>query len=104
MSDLAPCIICGKELESINPSSEWLEQPVHATSFTSGGHYGSGVFDSMSRDYLQINICDEDLTAAAKRGRVLLATPARVQTPPPTYEQFSPYEPLAENNVAPDLP
>lgn len=96
MRDLAPCIICGKELESVNPSAKWLEQPVHATSFASGGHYGSGVFDSMSRDYIQINICDEDLMAAAKAGRVLLATPSRVETPPPTYEVFEPYEPSAE--------
>lgn len=86
-----PCIICGKELESVNPSASWLEQPVYATSFTSGGHYGSGVFDSMTRDYIQINICDEDLMAATKAGRVLLATPSCVETPPPTYEAFKPY-------------
>lgn len=93
MSDLAPCIICGKELESINPDAEWPEQPVHATSFTSGGHYGSGVFDSMGRDYIQINVCDEDLRAAAKANRVLLGTPVRAETPPPAYETFKPYEP-----------
>lgn len=55
-----PCIICGRDLESAMPGSDW-NQPYAGTAFTSVGHYGSTVFDPMDGSFLEINVCDRCL-------------------------------------------
>lgn len=56
-----PCFKCGYMPESVD-EEHWPEQPYGATTFTSGGQYGSTVYDPMSPDrYLYINICDKCL-------------------------------------------
>jgi hypothetical protein len=90
-----PCIICGKELASVfGDSAAPLNQPYAATTFASSGHYGSTVFDPMVGGvFLEINICDEDLRAAAKASRVLHGKTQRTPPPPPSYELWEPYQP-----------
>lgn len=66
-----PCIVCGKELATVNNTDDHIaDQPSGGTNFSSSGHYGSGVFDPMSRETLSINICDECLTSKGRAGAV----------------------------------
>jgi len=47
-------------------------QPYAGTTFISYGHYGSTVFDPMNgTTFLELNICDECLTALAAKKLVL---------------------------------
>lgn len=66
-----PCIVCSKELLTVNTSSSHVEnQPSGGTNFTSRGHYGSTVFDPDGRESISINICDECLRSKAQEGFV----------------------------------
>ncbi|KAB8186889.1 hypothetical protein FH608_046210 [Nonomuraea phyllanthi] len=68
-SDLTlPCLACGKPLTSALPGA-CINQPSGATTFTTTGHYGSTVFDPMDGSRLDVNVCDDCLTA--RRDRVL---------------------------------
>jgi hypothetical protein len=65
-----PCIVCGREL--LNVFADMVEnQPDSGIACTSGGNYGSTVFDPMNGEYLELNICDPCLTRAGEQGRVL---------------------------------
>lgn len=69
MSDTLPCIVCGKELESVGSGS-----PNHANNaneFHTRGQYGSTVFDPLDGSYLAVNICDACIVKAGDMGRVL---------------------------------
>jgi hypothetical protein len=58
---MIPCFKCGYVPESVD-KEHWPEQPYAATIFTSGGHYGSTVYDPMSPDqHLRIILCDKCL-------------------------------------------
>lgn len=78
MSDLTalPCIVCGKALKGLD---EEINHPSGGTEFTSPGHYGSAVTDTMGRDIWAIDICDPCMRDAIKEGRVGRYEPA----PPP---------------------
>jgi hypothetical protein len=69
MSDLRriPCIVCNVELNNINPPDI---QPNGGLEFTSGGHYGSTVFDPMNGEKLSIVVCDECVENAQQDDRV----------------------------------
>ena len=57
---MIPCFKCGYVPEPVN--RDFPEQPYEATAFTSGGHYGSTVYDPMSNyRHLRIIICDKCL-------------------------------------------
>lgn len=71
------CIVCDKELTSAIPDGMGENQPYQGTVFTSGGHYGSTVWDPMSDTFLEITVCDECLMNAAEDGRVLKGVPVR---------------------------
>lgn len=67
------CIVCRRALEPECSMPDVLgNQPHAATCFQGYGQYGSGAFDPMDGHYLEINVCDECLVAAASEGRVLL--------------------------------
>lgn len=63
------CIICKKQ---IKPLYEGEHTPEYATTFHTSGHDGSGLFDPMDGSFLQINICDNCLAAAAEQDLVLV--------------------------------
>ena len=65
-----PCIVCKRPLNEI-PSGD-SNHADDANSFRSRGQYGSTVYDPMDETYLEVNICDQCLTAAAKDGAVLI--------------------------------
>lgn len=66
-----PCIICSKELETVDSTSDHVaEQPYGGTNFSARGHYGSTVFDPDGRERLSINICDECLKLKAQQGLI----------------------------------
>lgn len=80
MSAPLSCIACGKKLECVFPEpddDDFAVQPYRATMFTSHGNYGSTVFEPSDGTFLEINVCDDCLTAAAGQGRVTHATPVR---------------------------
>lgn len=60
-----PCFKCRKELEPVDPAFGFRAsgQPYEGVMCSTGGNYGSRVFDSMGRDSLYFNICDECLLA-----------------------------------------
>jgi len=64
-SIIVPCFKCGEALNSAMPDSDNI--PYKGTAFQTHGHYGSTVFDPMDGTYLELNICDECLTAAPER-------------------------------------
>lgn len=66
-----PCIVCRTKLESVVPEFD-NNQPYKGTTFMSHGQYGSTVWDPMDGSFIQINICDECLTAAATDRMVLV--------------------------------
>ena len=68
------CIKCGKELQPVysDPDSN---QPYGGTTFHTHGHYGSTVFDPMSNESLEINVCDSCLVKAAELDAVIHNTP-----------------------------
>lgn len=69
MSEVAPCIVCGKVLDPMDSGS-----PNHAddaNEFCTQGQYGSTVFDPMNGDRLAVNICDKCIIEGQKLRRVL---------------------------------
>lgn len=70
-----PCIVCGFEPRPVF-TDEPSMQPYAATQFSTGGHYGSTVFDPMSR-YMQlcINVCDNCLRERKDCVRLVIETP-----------------------------
>lgn len=54
-----PCIVCGVQPEAAAPGKSDL--PYKATVFTSYGHYGSTVIDTMGEYFIEVNICDDCL-------------------------------------------
>ena len=67
MSDTPfPCIVCGKSLKNFFAPN----QPLDGCLFTSRGNYGSSVFDEIDGAKLEINICDDCLCTAQKKGWV----------------------------------
>lgn len=68
-----PCIICGKELESVimQDSDELEAQPHGGVMCQTYGNYGSTVFDPFN-GMLAFNICDNCLVEAGEKGRVFL--------------------------------
>lgn len=92
-----PCIVCGKELATVNNTDDYIaNQPSGGTNFSSSGHYGSGVFDPMSREKLSINICDECLTTKAKAGAVTHITERKRIVDESIRVDWSPYGENAE--------
>lgn len=83
-----PCISCGYPPKAITAGDR---QPLGATTFVSHGHYGSGVFDRMSGQWLEVNVCDDCIRIGARKGRVEVGSPpAASAAPPPTYAPFDP--------------
>lgn len=64
-----PCIKCGKIL--LREIDDYEGQPSDGIMCTSGGNYGSTVFDPMNGEKLAFNICDECIVEAGKKGRVM---------------------------------
>ncbi|HWP61379.1 MAG TPA: hypothetical protein VN495_02150 [Candidatus Paceibacterota bacterium] len=62
-----PCIVCEKVLENIADS---CNQPDNGLEFTTPGHYGSTAFDPMNEEQLIIDICDDCLSQAGRKGLV----------------------------------
>ncbi len=88
MADLeigAPCIVCRKQLGNLMAPEG--NQPNDGVAFTSPGHYGSAAFDPMDMTFLEINVCDDCLVAAAKDGAVLVAEKSIPK--PPAYEKWT---------------
>lgn len=73
MNDPVPCIVCKKKLGPVG--SEAGNHANDANSFRTSGQYGSTVFDPLDGTYLEVNICDECLTAAGEAGQVLIGFP-----------------------------
>jgi hypothetical protein len=69
-SMILPCIRCGVLPESVDPG-RGDNQPYAATAFSTGGHYGSTVFDPMNHERLEINVCDPCLRVVARDRLVL---------------------------------
>lgn len=65
----APCLVCGVELKPA--FDDGGRQPSGATTFTTSGHYGSGLFDDMGGALLEINVCDGCLRDRADRAHLL---------------------------------
>lgn len=69
-----PCIVCGEKLKTVQgmeADDKVVNQPAHGLTFTAGGQYGCQVFDPMDGSTLEINICDDCMKKAAKKGRVI---------------------------------
>lgn len=84
---MIPCFKCGYVPESVD-KEHWPEQPYGATVFTSGGQYGSTVYDPMSNlRHLRIILCD----------KCLLKHKAEVQevfvTPRSSFYDYQPWDP-----------
>lgn len=70
------CIVCGFKPEDAGIGTT-INHPSEATVFTSHGQYGSTAFDPSDGQYLEINICDQCLGSAQRRGQVLLGRNGR---------------------------
>lgn len=70
MGEPLPCIVCGFQPKGIQAGDY---QPLNALMFDAGaGHYGSGVWDTMTRGIsLNINVCDDCLVARKDRVAVV---------------------------------
>lgn len=69
-----PCFKCGYVAEPVD--KKFPEQPYGATAFTSGGHYGSTVYDPMSQfRHLRIIICDKCLLDHRTEVQEVFVTP-----------------------------
>lgn len=68
-----PCIVCAKALEDVGSGD--VNHASRANSFRASGQYGSTVYDPLDGTYLEINVCDDCLTAAGQNGRVLMGFP-----------------------------
>lgn len=68
------CFVCGKKLEPAITLAEGvgteLSPPHGGTRFTSRGNYGSFFDPTNDAEFMEINVCDPCLLAAAQDGRV----------------------------------
>jgi hypothetical protein len=69
MTHALPCIACGKQLPNVFDDAE--NQPENGLAFITHGHYGSGAFDPMDGEYIEITVCDDCVRRAASEGKVL---------------------------------
>jgi hypothetical protein len=73
-----PCIVCDRALgQVISGVAVGFNHPNGGIAFSSPGHYGTTVFDPMNGDTLEINVCDNCLMAAGRRGRVIHHRPSQ---------------------------
>lgn len=81
-----PCIVCGCKLESACGDGPY-NQPSGGTAFWTAGHYGSTVWDPMTGQKLEINVCDPCLKKAGEHGRVIIEdlVPGGPDLPPTLY-------------------
>jgi hypothetical protein len=88
-----PCFKCGKELTPVMSDNPFtVNQPYSGTRFTTGGHYGSTVFDPMQPYlHLEVNICDECLVSGKERVLLSEDKPQRIVT---TYHDWDPEKEL----------
>lgn len=68
-----PCIVCRRALEDAIPNPSQGNQPYPGLEFTTGGHYGSTIFD-LEPGVLVVNVCDDCVTSASREGLVRLRT------------------------------
>lgn len=82
-----PCIVCGFQPEAVGGTGY---QPVSALMFSAGsGHYGSGVWDTMSGwRSLEINVCDNCLLE--RKDRVAVAVTPPFTRPDPEFVRWDP--------------
>ena len=59
------CVICDKKLENVTDT-----QPYCGVAFSSGGNYGSRVYDPMDGSIIEICVCDECLVVASNKKQV----------------------------------
>jgi hypothetical protein len=91
------CVNCGTSLEPAVPADvathfQSVNQPYGGTTFVSHGHYGSTVFDEMSKyTYLELNFCDPCLVAKAREGLIYHVKETPV-SPERSYEPWVPPE------------
>ncbi|KKL16120.1 hypothetical protein LCGC14_2498770 [marine sediment metagenome] len=85
MAASLPCVVCGLALEDVFPGDS-VNQPSRGLAFMSHGHYGSTVYDPMSDEFLELNICDECLTKASSALRVLRHKRVAYSKPETTHE------------------
>ena len=57
------CIACNREMPNINVAGM---QPSGGLCFSTGGHYGSAVFDPMDGSRLELSVCDSCVTIGLK--------------------------------------
>lgn len=78
-----PCFKCGKEFDWAAPgiSHKASGQPAKGVMCSTSGNYGSQVFDSVGRDALYFNICDQCLVEG-KHNLIWMET----RPSPPRYE------------------
>lgn len=58
------CIVCKEKLENLMYEDDGI-QPMSGLSFTTRGHYGSGLFDPMDgTSFIEIVVCDPCLSKA----------------------------------------
>lgn len=74
-----PCVRCGVDLQPVHPDARWhadrnppRAQPADATVLYGAPGYGSRYDAQDLGDRLAINLCDDCLTVAGRRGRVNL--------------------------------
>lgn len=78
-----PCIVCGfqpKNAFGRHARPQDINQPYQAIVFTSHGQYGSTLFDEMDGSFLELNVCDDCVKAAAVQQRVLIGRKKHVPT------------------------
>ena len=85
MAASLPCTVCGIALRNVFLEDS-TNQPCNGLAFMSHGHYGSTVYDPMSDEFLELNICDECLTKASSALRVLRHKRVAYSKPETTHE------------------
>lgn len=109
-----PCIVCKKEVEAVSAEPPGHNHPYAATAFTTHGHYGSTIFDPMTGQFLEVNVCDPCLREAGEQGRVLFGQDMRQvreggailrmeQIPYRDQQDPMPWTEGAESKVEPDV-
>jgi hypothetical protein len=79
VTECARCIVCHKPFDNIDEDGN---QPSGGVEFTTGGHYGSTVFDPMDGSIIAINVCDGCLAEEMGAGNVLAIIPAEPASRP----------------------
>lgn len=86
------CIKCGTQPKpAFSDDHKIINHPHGATVFTTHGHYGSTVYDSINgNEYIEITVCDSCLVEAAQNDRVLecFTTVKSIKD----YEKWNPHE------------